>query len=450
MKKILITLLLIPALNYSSDTTVSVSYFTDLSGSDPQNRIGKAIAEFLTSDLAAIKGLTFVERSSLEKVLSEMELSMSGITSDSAAPGIGKLLGAELIITGSYLFNEGDCVISFKVIKTATAEILKSGTVSGSKNRIGTLIRSLSLSAAAALRELHPEIDISALSAPKEDGITLESAKNFGTALDMGDRGRHAEAADILKKLIQTNPGYHIFRAALADLEKRIKEYDKAREEAIAREAKQPATWNGFMKLSTSYITAMKFTLLYELCVKLRKNPPQIPEGYIMESAEMIDYYIIAAVQGLSRHPETISEGEIFLSKYPASVYYQTVKTFMRLAADSISDEKKNRLNLPAEFSAIDKECAGKNESFRLYKTGLHLYSKKFYRDAAETFAKVRADQLEQYGINADSLLYYVFQCYVSMPDKKKAEKALRTMEFLYPDSDYLRGMKIQADYIAE
>ena len=438
----------------NDNITVSLLYFSNIEknslDSSGNNYIGKALAEFSYTELSRIKGITLIERNSLEKLMNETELSMTGIVDETTAPAIGKLLGAKTIIDGTYLVSENNCTVNYKIINAEKGTILKAGTVSGTSNDIGNMVKNLTHSAASSLKEIYPSIDISSLKSSKPAMISIESAKKFGTALDMKDRGRHSEAAELLKKLLGSNPDYQVFKDALYDLEKRISEYDKAREEAIRKNAEQPMTWNNFMKLTTTYVSSMKFTLLYEISIKYRKNPPEIPEGYIIESSELIDYYIITALNGLNKYSEVIHEGEDFLLKYPSSVYYTAVKTYIRLSSDNIKEREKNKAVIANSLKSIEEQFSAHGESVLNYHKGLELYSKKFYKEAYETFKKINLKESDSIGTTGDSILFYIFQCHALIPDKKGAEKAIKTMEILFPDSEYLSGMKTQIDFVGE
>jgi hypothetical protein len=65
-----------------------------------------------------------VDRASLDKVRQEIDFNMSGEVSDQSAQAIGKMLGAEAIVTGS-LTSLGDLRrVMFKVIITETAAVV--------------------------------------------------------------------------------------------------------------------------------------------------------------------------------------------------------------------------------------------------------------------------------------------------------------------------------------
>lgn len=66
-----------------------------------QNRLGAAISDVLTTELARSGRYIILEREKLNVILEEQALSQTGIISESSVPKFGALLGANAIITGS-------------------------------------------------------------------------------------------------------------------------------------------------------------------------------------------------------------------------------------------------------------------------------------------------------------------------------------------------------------
>jgi hypothetical protein len=86
-----------------------------------------AFSEYVLDELSSVLVndgvLVVVDRASLDKVRQELDFNMSGEVSDQSAQAIGKMLGAEAIVTGS-LTSIGDLRrVMFKVILTETAAV---------------------------------------------------------------------------------------------------------------------------------------------------------------------------------------------------------------------------------------------------------------------------------------------------------------------------------------
>lgn len=95
--------------------------------------------EALASDVpralteAFIRGgiLRPVERNSLEMVLQEQELSLSGIIDQNTAVKVGKLAGARYALLGSIVIIKGQIRISCRIIDVQTGEIVYAKSTYG-------------------------------------------------------------------------------------------------------------------------------------------------------------------------------------------------------------------------------------------------------------------------------------------------------------------------------
>ncbi len=97
----------------------------------------------LISDLSDIKNLSMVDRQSLSKILDEQNLNNSSRFDQATATKLGKLLGAEVIITGTYFEFMNNLRVDVKFIKVETGEISFSVGVEGSREKLFELKNSL-------------------------------------------------------------------------------------------------------------------------------------------------------------------------------------------------------------------------------------------------------------------------------------------------------------------
>ncbi len=120
-----------------------------------QGGVGRALTTMLTNELSARPTLTIVERQKLRAVLEEQNLSASGMVSAETSIQIGKLTGAQYLITGTITAFEnqvetktkrgflgygagiesidhgGYLAVDLRVIDTTTGEIRYSRTIEG-------------------------------------------------------------------------------------------------------------------------------------------------------------------------------------------------------------------------------------------------------------------------------------------------------------------------------
>jgi TolB-like protein len=98
--------------------------------------LGGPFRDMLTTDLAEVKNLSMVDRQALEKLLNEQDLNNTNRFDQNTATKIGKLLGAEIIITGTYFEFYGNLRIDAKFITVETGEIAFSVGVDGAREKL--------------------------------------------------------------------------------------------------------------------------------------------------------------------------------------------------------------------------------------------------------------------------------------------------------------------------
>jgi TolB-like protein len=104
--------------------TVAVYGFEIIGRKD--DSYAKYATEKLTHELVEAGSLLIIERSKINKVLSEQQLSMSGVVDADMAAKIGKILSVEGVIIGSITVSASEVELIARVVQSETAVILKS------------------------------------------------------------------------------------------------------------------------------------------------------------------------------------------------------------------------------------------------------------------------------------------------------------------------------------
>lgn len=123
------------ALTEKDKITIAIMDFLNTSGKKDYDYLQKAIPEALITRLAKSGKLTIVERSRLEDALKEMNLSFAGIVDQSKAVEIGRAVGANAILVGSFLEIGGLIRINARLIDVETSKVLKAEVVQGNVGR---------------------------------------------------------------------------------------------------------------------------------------------------------------------------------------------------------------------------------------------------------------------------------------------------------------------------
>lgn len=102
-------------------TTIAVVEFTDLQGNVTD--FGRFLAEELITQLFQTKKFQVIERQLLNKVLSEQDLSLTGIIDPTSAKELEKILGVEAIASGTITDLAQSLRVNARLISTETGEI---------------------------------------------------------------------------------------------------------------------------------------------------------------------------------------------------------------------------------------------------------------------------------------------------------------------------------------
>jgi TolB-like protein len=124
--------------------TVAIIAFDNTSGKESEyGDLGGPLRDMFTTDLKSVQKLTMLDRQALEKLLNEQNLNNSKNFDQSTATKIGKLLGAEVIITGTYFEFFGSLRVDAKFINVETGEIAFSVGVDGAREKFFDLKKTL-------------------------------------------------------------------------------------------------------------------------------------------------------------------------------------------------------------------------------------------------------------------------------------------------------------------
>jgi hypothetical protein len=104
--------------------TLAVVDFEVIKGN--QQEIGRVTLEGLSSALIDSGQFTVLERSKLKAVMNELELSLSGLAKNTPDKVIGKLLIADLILTGTLSENMGEWDINLRLINVRTGQAMSA------------------------------------------------------------------------------------------------------------------------------------------------------------------------------------------------------------------------------------------------------------------------------------------------------------------------------------
>lgn len=110
---------------------IAVVDFRNTGNNESYNYLENTIPEAIITRLAKGGNFEIVERSRLTEALKEMELGMTGIIDEQTAIEIGRAVGANAILLGSFVSIGNVIRINARLIDVETSRILKAETVQG-------------------------------------------------------------------------------------------------------------------------------------------------------------------------------------------------------------------------------------------------------------------------------------------------------------------------------
>ncbi len=107
----------------ANDPVVYIAGFTDAAGTRGWESVELAVRDLLMGAIAGDGRVRVVERERLDDLLREMEVTLQGLTDSSSSARLGKLLGADRIITGRLIIQDDLLTVVAHVIDVPTAVI---------------------------------------------------------------------------------------------------------------------------------------------------------------------------------------------------------------------------------------------------------------------------------------------------------------------------------------
>jgi TolB-like protein len=189
------------------------------------NGIGKAIQDMLITDLAGAGNVTLVDRDHIQQVLREQNLVRNGSVDPETAVRIGKLLGAQYMITGGFMSDgRGTMVVTARSINVGTSVIANPQKVQQKTDDVLGLVAQLS---AKVTRDMKlPALDHGTGAVNRNMGtesrrqprMDMRTTMLYAKALDAQDNGDRARAVELYNQVLKKFPDYTPARDHLAKI----------------------------------------------------------------------------------------------------------------------------------------------------------------------------------------------------------------------------------------
>jgi len=206
--------------NLNLSPRIAVLYFQNNSTDNHAlNAFSKGLCSMMIADMKSAGGYTVVERERIQAVLTELEMAQGTAFDSATASKIGRLVGAEYLVFGSYFELFDKFTINARMVIVETGVIAGASGVCGRSADFDQLQQRLTFDLLGKMNPLlgKPNRDV-LRGSNVESQISVGDAAGYGQALDEHDQGRNDSARKILLDIVEANPRFDAARMMLAQL----------------------------------------------------------------------------------------------------------------------------------------------------------------------------------------------------------------------------------------
>ncbi|MDQ7835412.1 MAG: tetratricopeptide repeat protein [Humidesulfovibrio sp.] len=189
--------------------SIAVFPYGDLSPDKQYAPLRKALTAMLISDLSAAKSLKVLERVRLQALYDEMGLGKAGALDAQTAPRLGRILGAQSVVTG----NLGGALTATTSLVERTGKPAINFAVDQAPDKFFQLEKDTASQLLAKLGVQPDAAEARSLRMPQTKD--LQSVMLYGQGLDALDAGQWQSAADFFKKALARDPFFDLAAGAL-------------------------------------------------------------------------------------------------------------------------------------------------------------------------------------------------------------------------------------------
>ncbi|MBN2030784.1 hypothetical protein JW824_11125 [bacterium] len=194
---------------WAAENTLAVLDFENnsLLNPDEYQPLAKGLSEIMITELGQVQAIHVVERQKLKSVIDELKLSQSGLVSENGSIEVGKMLGAEYLVFGSYMVAFDKKIrIDARIVNVETGLTVKASQVTGKEEDLLSLISKLS-------KKILEDLDVRITKAEEDlfdesRSFEMDSVVLFSKGLELEDQGLWEEAEKCYEKVIEIEPKF--------------------------------------------------------------------------------------------------------------------------------------------------------------------------------------------------------------------------------------------------
>lgn len=190
------------------------------------------LSDMLMTDLSVSKDLRLVERKRLTDVVAELKLSGTAMVDPKTAQKMGKLIGADMVLTGAVTAMAPTLRLDARVVSVETGEVLAAAKAEGP---IAEFFKVEADLATALLEKIGAAVSpLQRARIHKPPTRDLQAMRAYSSGLQESEAGNKDKAREAYQRALKADPGFKQAQQRLAALEQRVEVLEK-RTEAVER-----------------------------------------------------------------------------------------------------------------------------------------------------------------------------------------------------------------------
>ena len=197
--------------------TLAVFYFQNMTEQAELDPFQKGLPFMLITDLSKVRGVQVIERANLQALLEEIKLADSGLIEPNTVSRVGKLLGAQRIVTGRIFKGKSNLIqVKSQFFEVASARILDQPIIEGTPTELFRMEKEILFNIIKSLKiELSHE---------EEEELNKPLSAKFQTmvslfkGIEASDQGDYRRAIHYYEMALKGDPSSHFIQEPLGKL----------------------------------------------------------------------------------------------------------------------------------------------------------------------------------------------------------------------------------------
>lgn len=205
-----------------AQTRVAIPPFENITKSAEYDWLCTGFSETLTTGLSEVNSVIIIERSQFNSIVKEQDLQLSDLTDATKAVTVGKVLGAEKMLVGSFQIFGQKIKVNARVVDVSTGEVDRSHilTAEDDLNKVFDIYNQIVEKALLSFGITVSQAEKGKIASSTKGTSDIEAYENYIKGVvayaSSGTEKEYMEAIELFNKSLEKDPNYAIAYTGLA------------------------------------------------------------------------------------------------------------------------------------------------------------------------------------------------------------------------------------------